>query len=109
MYISHVELENSLSKGTSTDVEFFSKILRTMGYYLHPWRSVNDSSKDMKDDIGKFINILYLTEDKKNIIAKILIFIGIYYNKYYGFKRIQPGGRVLNSYKSKELKIYIIK
>jgi hypothetical protein len=63
----------------------------------------------MKDDIGKFINILYLTEDKKNIIAKILIFIGIYYNKYYGFKRIQPGGRVLNSYKSKELKIYIIK
>ena len=63
----------------------------------------------MKDDIGKFINILYLTEDKKYIIAKILIFIGIHYNKEHGFKFIQPGGRVLNSYKSKELKINMIK
>ncbi len=63
----------------------------------------------MKDDIGKFINILYLTEDKKYIIAKILIFIGIHYDKEHGFKFIQPGGRVLNSYKSKELKINMIK
>ncbi len=107
LYISHKELENSLKEGPKTDVDFFSKTLRNVGYYLVFGRSVDDSSGNMKDAIERFIKILTLNNDEKQTFANILIYIGKKFNEYFRFKK--PGGRVLNSYKSKELKINMIK
>jgi hypothetical protein len=106
MYIGHRYFEDSLYRGDFADIDFFAKTLTTIGYYIETRKSVKDPRNPANRAIIRFIYRLLLSPKEKNDFAEILKFIG---RNYRGSGNIQPGGRVLNSYKSKELKINIIK
>ena len=106
MYIGHTYFENSLHRGRDADIHFFSKSLITIGYYIETGKSVKDPTESANSDIIDFINKLSLSPKEHEDFAKILKLIGRNYRRLVERRR---AGGVLNSYKSKELKINMIK
>ncbi len=106
MYIGHRYFEDSLDRGDDADIHFFSKSLITIGYYIETGKSVKDPTESANSDIIDFINKLSLSPKEHEDFAKILKLIGRNYRRLEERRR---AGGVLNSYKSKELKINMIK
>ena len=106
MYIGHRYFEDSLHRGHDADIHFFSKSLITIGYYIETGKSVKDPTESANSDIIDFINKLSLSPKEHEDFAKILKLIG---RNYRHLEERRRAGGVLNSYKSKELKINMIK